>query len=460
MSWLLYKTSHKKVFDQREKHSVITETHRAVKSGDAGFPDFPSGIATAAAFDRSMSKSRGEAIYTESFYTNFPTTGALSVRANVTEETLETHPKFGTKGTNKIEDTEWLNYRKYLDGEQGWKPENGTANFQIFWNLKKKGIDGYLSCNIEAQVTIFQNQAADSSKVGQIVSNSVLPTLSDNKNWILFAVNGQKEGAKGVWKNTYVFKASGAGGWEPDLYKSGSLSLTSSSSPSSESGTVPTWKLVQTDKRYDDRQGQDLVTDYYEATSSVLPKEKSPANGAFDRILEYADGLAKYQESYYVGNTDSLDGFTYNTTLSQEPLETHPRYRTGGDKAIPDTEWQKYRAWQDDPSSTVWNPSDAIPNFKDFWTKKSKGIDSWLDYGIEAQVTDIDTSTPAFDECGRIATLPSPRAITLKSGRTWLLVAIDAEKITSGSGSITWRVTKTFRSSSDGGWEPLIYTLT
>jgi hypothetical protein len=454
--WTFHKISHKKALDQREKHSVVTDTYRATKTGDTEFPDFPTGIATQAAFDRSMSKSRGEAIYTESYYTDFPTNGSLSVRANLTEEPLETHPRFGKNGESKIEDDEWLKYRKYQDGEEGWKPETGSSNFQLFWSLKKKGINGYLSSSLEAQVTVFQDSAADSSKVGQVVSHSLLPTLSDSKDWILFAVNGQKEGAKGKWKNTYVFKASGAGGWDADLYKSGSLSLTGGQNPNPPNASAVTWQLVRTDKRYDDRQGQDLVTDYYEGVSVSHPTAKAAATGAFDRILEYSEGLAKYQESYYVGNTDALDGFTYNTTLSQEPLETHPRYRTGGDKPIADTEWDKYRAWQDDPNSTVWTPDTAIANFKDFWTKKSKGIESWLDYGIEAQVTDIVSTTPDFDACGRIATLPSPRAITLKGGRTWLLVAIDAEKLSTSA----WRVSKTFRSSSDGGWNTTIYTKT
>jgi hypothetical protein len=458
MSWEFFKISHKKALDQREKHSVVTDTWRSSKSKDAGFPDFPTGIATTATFDRSMSKSRGEAIYTESYYMDFPQEGSLSVRANLTEEPLETHPRFGKDSESEIKDSEWLQYRKYQDGESSWQPSSGSANFQVFWNLKKKGINGFLSSNIEAQVTVFENIVADSSKVGKQINYSLLPTFpeTDKKNWILFAVNGQKEGATGKWKNTYVFKASGYTGWDEDLYKSDSINLQKVQEPNKPSESSIEWKLVRTDKRYDDRQGQDLVTDYYEGVSTSHPAVKTAATGAFDRILEYSDGLAKYQESYYVGNQDTLDGFSYNTTLSQEPLETHPRYRTGGDKPIEDSEWDNYRMWQDDPSKTDWKPDFGSDSFKDFWKKKSKGITSWLDYAIELQYTEIVTGNPDLQKCGCITTLPSPRAITLKNGRTWLLVAIDAEKLATD----LWRVTKTLRSSADGGWNTTIYTKT
>jgi hypothetical protein len=218
---------------------------------------------------------------------------------------------------------------------------------------------------------------------------------------------------------------------------------------------VGDWEHTKKEKRYDDRQGQDLVTDFYEMLSATEPAVKTAKSGSFDRAFEYQDGLATYQESYYEGNTDPNDGFTYNTTLTQEPLETHPRYRENGDMEIDDSEWEKYRKFTDAGDSS-WTPDQGTTEFKDFWELKQKGIDTWLSYSIEAQVTTIETNEPNIDKVGRIDTLPSPRAITLRGGRTWMLVSVDAEKLGVGT-SASWRVTKTYRSSGEGGWNTDIY---
>jgi hypothetical protein len=215
------------------------------------------------------------------------------------------------------------------------------------------------------------------------------------------------------------------------------------------------WEHTKIEKRYDDRQGQELVTDYYEKLSTSDPGPKSPKSGSFDRAYEYQDGLATYQESYYEGGTSANDGFTYNTTLTQEPLETHPRYRANGDKVIEESEWEKYRKYVD-AGDESWTPDQGTANFKDFWELKQKGVDTWLNYSIEAQVTTIESNKPSVAKVGRIDTLPSPRAITLRGGRTWMLAAIDAEKLGNNSGAM-WRVTKTYRSSGEGGWNTDIY---
>jgi hypothetical protein len=215
------------------------------------------------------------------------------------------------------------------------------------------------------------------------------------------------------------------------------------------------WYLTKQECRYDDREGQELFTDYYEQLTEIEPPVKSPVNNAFDRVFSYQDGKATYQESYYTGNTTSNDGFVYNTTSVQEPLETHPMFRAGGDFAIEDSEWESYYKYED-ANDTSWEPArDGTTNFKKFWEYKQKGVDSWLNYSIEATVTTIEPAMPNFNKVGRIDTLPSPRAITLRGGRTWLLQSIDADRLSKDHE--TWKVTMTFRSSGDGGWDADIY---
>jgi hypothetical protein len=207
-----YQLSLRKSFDQKNGQTRVTEVwHKKTTS----FLNIDASNANA--FDRSSSYEKGYHTYTESYYVDIPASGQVSIRAGVAEEPIETHPMFH-KGPFIIANDEWVKYRNWLNDASSWSPTQGTTNFQKLWELKKKGIDSYLAATCEASITKFEASPADSTDVGTIQAESELPNLSDDKDWILFSVNGTKDGAKNKWLNTYTYKASGKGGWEPKLY--------------------------------------------------------------------------------------------------------------------------------------------------------------------------------------------------------------------------------------------------
>ena len=216
------------------------------------------------------------------------------------------------------------------------------------------------------------------------------------------------------------------------------------------------WYHVSVVTKYDEREGQDHVTDTWEMLSPTEPSPKSPKTGAFDRTFSYAECKATYSESYYTGNSDPNDGVTCRGTTSQEPLETHPKWQSGGDEEIKADEWAKYKKWQDDPTSTTWTPDTSTAEFKKFWKLKERGIDYFLCPNLDVQVTSIEGSKPSLTNLGRIESLPSPRAMTLKTPRNWLLVGIDYEQLETNS----YRLTKTYRASYGGGWDAELYSKT
>jgi hypothetical protein len=202
-----------KSFDQKNGQTKITETWKKF-DGTLDLLD----SSNANAFDRVSELEGMVHTYTESYYEDNDGE-SVSIRGSISEEPLETHPMFQEDGSNKIAADEWESYRDWQENPSSWNIEDATDNFKLYWKLRKKGVTSFLSATIETHVTKFETRPADSTDVGTIQSDPACPSLDSKRNWLLYAVSGTRQGTKNLWLNTYVYKSSGANGWDVQMYK-------------------------------------------------------------------------------------------------------------------------------------------------------------------------------------------------------------------------------------------------
>lgn len=148
--------------------------------------------------------------------------------------------------------------------------------------------------------------------------------------------------------------------------------------------------------------------------------------------------------------------YTINGSCSQEPLATHPMFGSSGDYSIDANEWKKWKLWDSDPKDpdlNGWKPDsdDASDGMKKYYAYRNRGVDDYLLGTVTMRVTEEGQAEPNLSGLGRIATPPS--APSLPDNRNWLLVGIDGERV----GNDRWKVTREYRASGAGGWDPVIY---
>lgn len=117
-----------------------------------------------------------------------------------------------------------------------------------------------------------------------------------------------------------------------------------------------------------------------------------------------------------VGNTTTIE---VDYVPTEKPLITHPRYATGGTKALTDADRRAIELWRAEPSDGNYEAASA--NAKDFIDKLRKGIESYLVGAPLARKTTRGTSAPTVSSVGtRSATAPVSGA---PSGYEWLKTA-------------------------------------
>jgi len=182
----------------------------------------------------------------------------------------------------------------------------------------------------------------------------------------------------------------------------------------------------------------------------------NPPGDAIDVNTTYEDG--KYVCRY----TILVDGApaTYQITggVSQEPLATHPMFGPNGDWTVPASEWKNWKIWEADPHDADlggWKP-DADGNsdgMKKFYAYRNRGIEDYLLGTVTMRVTTEQSNSPSLDNLGHIE--QPPGAPALPDGRNWLCVGVDGERTAFGAN--LWKVSREYRASAAGGWDPDIY---
>lgn len=169
------------------------------------------------------------------------------------------------------------------------------------------------------------------------------------------------------------------------------------------------------------------------------------------------DGKYVVRYTIVTGGADAT--YTITGGVSQEPIGTHPMFGSQGGYSIGEDEWKKWRIWESDPKDPElagWKPdgSDASSGMKRYYALRNRGVDDYLLGTVTMRVSQEGQSGPDLGGIGRIQS-PSG-APALPDSRNWLLVGVDAERV----GSASWKVTREYRASGAGGWDPEIYSRT
>lgn len=197
----------------------------------------------------------------------------------------------------------------------------------------------------------------------------------------------------------------------------------------------------------------DQVTYTVESFDS-LPQ---PPSNAIDITQTLEDG--KYVLRYAVREGDSPTTYQITGSTSQEPLGTHPMFGPDGAYPVTDDEWKNWKIWEADPHDLTldgWTPDGdgASDGMKKFFKYRNRGIEDYLLGTVNMRVSTEETSSPPLSALAKIS--KPPNAPTLADNRNWLCVGIDAERI--AYGGERWKITREYRASAAGGWDPEIYS--
>lgn len=213
------------------------------------------------------------------------------------------------------------------------------------------------------------------------------------------------------------------------------------------------------------------MTDPVQTSESIAwtPAQGEETSYTVESFLAYPDvpgGAKNIQKTHEDGKfvlrytllTGSADAtYTISGSTSQESIGTHPMFGPDGNYTIEADEWKKWKLWEADPKDPElggWKPDsdDASEGMKKYYAYRNRGVDDYLLGTVTMRVAEEGQSQPSLSGLGRIQTPAG--APSLPDNRNWLLVGIDAERV----GTSTWKVTREYRASGAGGWDPEIYS--
>jgi len=205
--------------------------------------------------------------------------------------------------------------------------------------------------------------------------------------------------------------------------------------------------LVSTSTTFDSKAGKSIIAYSYEDFSAYY----SVPSGAFDVKKSQSDG--KYVTSYKVYDTP---GGAYNyqiqSSLSTEPLLTHPIFAAGGAHELSADDKKKIQAAQNDPTLyaqyVAASSTSSLGWYSQFvlW-----GVESYLAPTVSLHITTDENSLPDLTTIGKTASITN--GPTLPGGANWLFSGCNAEALTDGK----WRISREYRASGPAGWSSTLY---
>jgi hypothetical protein len=178
----------------------------------------------------------------------------------------------------------------------------------------------------------------------------------------------------------------------------------------------------------------------------------SPPNKAKNTRIRVQD--RKVTMTYDLPPDDgNLDTAQIAGTTSQEPLATHPHFRTGGKWAVSAVEWKVWDKWQKEGTDIAAEDLTSYSEgFQKFVTLYLAGFTDFLQASVTYSYTDVDSRRPSLGDLGKI-TQPFGAPPPLRRGGNWLLVGVNAVVDVEGR----WDTTYEYRASGEGGWNRDIY---
>jgi hypothetical protein len=206
---------------------------------------------------------------------------------------------------------------------------------------------------------------------------------------------------------------------------------------------------------YDPRTNNSVTTTVKESFSDF---PSIPSN-AIDATKEYSGGV--YRVSYKVpgdtsggggggGGGSSSYSYEIRSSLSTEPLLTHPYFQSGGKWNL-SSHAKELAEMKADPAAIAKyaERSDAIGEYAG---RLNDGVESYFAPSITLHISQDESSLPNLASIGKVATLTN--APNVPSGSTWMLTGCQSTALQSGK----WRNVYEYRLSGAGGWDTGIYT--
>jgi hypothetical protein len=149
---------------------------------------------------------------------------SYSVSGTASQEPLATHPNFQKEGKWAVTESEWKTWDKWQKESTDISAQDLTSfseGFQKFIKLYLSGFTDYLQPRVSLRVTDANTNAPDLSELGKIASPRSAPTLPNGANWLMSGCDAFVDSDKN-WEVTREYISSGPGGWNADIYGSGS----------------------------------------------------------------------------------------------------------------------------------------------------------------------------------------------------------------------------------------------
>jgi hypothetical protein len=168
-----------------------------------------------------------------------------------------------------------------------------------------------------------------------------------------------------------------------------------------------------------------------------------PSADARSYQLEHVDGV-------YTLTEESISGtgtvFSIESTTTQEPLETHPRF-----DSIPQdikAKWARWKKNPQDPELAGWKPeTEQNSNLQELYSFYTYDVTSYLVPRVVVRMTELEQGPPSL---GNIGKLDQP-SITAGSGNFILTGAHGQQE------GANWRNTYEWLGSGPNGWDAKIY---
>jgi hypothetical protein len=185
---------------------------------------------------------------------------------------------------------------------------------------------------------------------------------------------------------------------------------------------------------YEDFQG------YYNVPDDAFDVQKTQSEGKYVTTFKQYDrpgGAYNYQ---------------IQSSLSTEPLLTHPIFAAGGSKELSADDKKKIQAAQNDPTLyaqyVAAGDTTALGWYSQFilW-----GVESYLAPTVTLHITTDEDDLPDLTHIGKVASISN--GPSLGNQANWLFSGCTAEALTNGK----WRISKEYRASGPAGWSSTLY---
>ena len=183
-------------------------------------------------------------------------------------------------------------------------------------------------------------------------------------------------------------------------------------------------------------------------------------DGAIDVVKEISSGVWRvtYKEQGDQassggggGGEGSSTAYSYEirSTLSTEPLKTHPYFRAGGKWALGNYT-NELKLMANDPSLVVQyaERSDALGEYAG---RLNDGIESYLAPSVTLHISRDEIPLPDLSTIGKISRLTNTPTVPI--GCTWMLTGCQSTALQNGK----WRNVYEYRLSGPDGWDTGLY---